>query len=99
MPRRPATFSALAALTSRCVRNKSEHDPFHDAGPKEAAFAPKLTGTRADKATLESTTYGAAGELRLSAGLLLGDTNGNGIADFEIKVTGIGAGANSDFVL
>ena len=42
---------------------------------------------------------GAAGELRLSAGLLLGDTNGNGIADFEIKVTGIGAGSNSDFVL
>jgi Ca2+-binding RTX toxin-like protein len=42
---------------------------------------------------------GTAGELRLSAGLLLGDTNGNGIADFEIKVTGIGAGANSDFVL
>ena len=42
---------------------------------------------------------GTAGELRLAAGLLLGDTNGNGIADFEIKVTGIGAGANSDFVL
>ena len=36
---------------------------------------------------------GTAGELRLSGGLLLGDTNGNGIADFEIKVTGIGAGA------
>ena len=42
---------------------------------------------------------GAAGELRLSGGLLLGDTNGNGVADFEIKVTGIGAGAASDFVL
>jgi hypothetical protein len=42
---------------------------------------------------------GTAGELRLSSGLLLGDTNGNGIADFEIKVTGIGAGAASDFVL
>ena len=38
---------------------------------------------------------GTAGELRLSGGLLLGDTNGNGIADFEVKVTGIGAGASS----
>ena len=28
-----------------------------------------------------------------------GDTNGNGIADFEIKVTGIGAGAAGDFGL
>ena len=28
-----------------------------------------------------------------------GDYNGNGIADFEIKVTGIGGGASSDFVL
>ena len=42
---------------------------------------------------------GTAGELRVAGGLVLGDTNGNGIADFEIRVTGIGAGANSDFVL
>ena len=34
---------------------------------------------------------GTAGELRLAGGFLTGDTNGDGIANFEIKVTGIGA--------
>ena len=28
------------------------------------------------------------GELRFAGGILAGDTNGNGIADFEVKVTG-----------
>ena len=42
---------------------------------------------------------GAAGELRFSAGLLLGDTNGDGLANFEIKVGGLGGAVNGDFVL
>ena len=42
---------------------------------------------------------GAAGELRFAGGLLQGDTNGNGIADFEVKIAGLGTAVNADFVL
>ena len=42
---------------------------------------------------------GTAGELRFAAGLLQGDTNGDGIANFEVKVGGLGAAVNGDFVL
>jgi serralysin len=42
---------------------------------------------------------GHAGQLRFSAGLLEGDTNGDGIADFQVKIAGLSALAKSDFLL
>ena len=42
---------------------------------------------------------GAAGELRFAGGLLQGDTNGDGVANFEVKVGGLGAAVNGDFFL
>ena len=44
--------------------------------------------------------HGVAGELRYAGGIVSGDVDGNGIADFEIKVVGIaGAAYAQDFVL
>ena len=44
--------------------------------------------------------HGVAGELRYAGGIVSGDVDGNGIADFEIKVVGIaGAAYAHDFVL
>ena len=42
---------------------------------------------------------GTAGELRFKNEILSGDTNGDGTADFEIKVADIGSLKNSDFIL
>lgn len=39
------------------------------------------------------------GELRFKGGLLSGDTNGDGHADLQVKVHGIGALHDSDFFL
>ena len=36
---------------------------------------------------------GDKGELRFAGGVVQGDTNGDGVANFEIKVTGLGGGA------
>ena len=43
--------------------------------------------------------HGIAGELRFAGGVVQGDINGNGVADFEIRVTGLAAAVNGDFVL
>jgi len=40
-----------------------------------------------------------AGQLRFANGVLSGDTNGNGTADFEIQITGLSSMQASDFVL
>jgi serralysin len=42
---------------------------------------------------------GEAGELRFSAGIVSGDVNGDGIADFQIKVAGLTKMYASDFFL
>ena len=42
---------------------------------------------------------GTAGELRFAGGLLQGDVNGNGVADLEVKVTGLGGAVDGDFIL
>lgn len=42
---------------------------------------------------------GHAGQLRFSSGLLEGDTNGDGIADFQVKVAGISTLSKGDFHL
>ena len=42
---------------------------------------------------------GIAGELRFAGGLVQGDTDGNGVANFEIRVTGLATAVNNDFLL
>jgi Ca2+-binding RTX toxin-like protein len=42
---------------------------------------------------------GVAGQLRFTGGILAGDVNGDGIADFEVKVTGAASLVAGDFVL
>jgi hypothetical protein len=42
---------------------------------------------------------GAAGQLRFAAGVVSGDVNGDGKADFQIAVTGITNMAEGDFIL
>ncbi len=43
--------------------------------------------------------HGAAGELRFAGGVLAGDLNGDGRADFEIAVSGVGQLFASDLIL
>ena len=40
-----------------------------------------------------------AGQLRFSAGILSGDTNGDSVSDFDIQLTGVSTLTNSDFIL
>ena len=48
----------------------------------------------------KDTFSGEKGELRFAGGVLQGDTDGNGTANFAIKITGLGASAESgDFFL
>jgi len=63
-------------------------------------------GDRIDLSGAGSFTYindqnfgNVAGELRFEDGLLQGDVDGDGNADFEIKVKGVNALQDSDFVL
>ncbi len=42
---------------------------------------------------------GVAGQLRFAGGILAGDVNGDGIADFEVKVNGAASLVAGDFVL
>ena len=42
---------------------------------------------------------GHAGELRFEGGFVYGDVNGDGVADFSIRVAGLSKMAASDFVL
>jgi len=46
-----------------------------------------------------ATFSSAAGELRFSAATLSGDVNGDGIADFEIQLTGVASMTVGDFIL
>ena len=41
----------------------------------------------------------AAGEIRFAGGVLAGDTDGNGVANFEIRVIGLAAPVAGDFFL
>jgi serralysin len=43
--------------------------------------------------------HGVKGELRFSAAIVQGDTNGDGVADFAIKVAGVSSLAAADFIL
>ena len=40
-----------------------------------------------------------AGELRFASGILSGDRNGDGIADFQVALTGVTSLKDGDFVL
>ncbi|UPY35439.1 Calx-beta domain-containing protein [Sediminicoccus sp. KRV36] len=42
---------------------------------------------------------GLAGELRFDAGILEGDVDGNGIADFQVQITGVASLASTNFWL
>lgn len=46
-----------------------------------------------------SAAFSAAGQLRFAAGVLAGDTNGDGMADFEIQLLGVFSMAKSGLVL
>jgi serralysin len=59
----------------------------------------RLSGDQAFTFVGGKAFSGHAGELKFSAGVLSGDINGDKIADFQIKVSGISALANSDFYL
>ncbi|RVP97586.1 M10 family metallopeptidase C-terminal domain-containing protein [Sinorhizobium meliloti] len=46
-----------------------------------------------------SAFHGKAGELNFRSGIVSGDVNGDGLADFRIKVTNLSALSGSDFLL
>jgi serralysin len=46
-----------------------------------------------------SAFHGKAGELNFRSGIVSGDVNGDGLADFQIKVTNLSALSGSDFLL
>lgn len=59
----------------------------------------KLTGNQAFTFIGKSAFHGKAGELRFADGMAAGDTNGDKIADFGIKVAGLSAMSKGDFYL
>ena len=58
-----------------------------------------MTGDQAFIFIGKSAFRGKAGELSFSNGVLSGDVNGDGVADFQIKVSGLSALAKGDFYL
>ncbi|MBO3759600.1 calcium-binding protein [Ciceribacter sp. L1K23] len=46
-----------------------------------------------------SSFSGDAGELRFSGGVLFADVNGDGVSDFQIKVSGLTSMSSGDFIL
>ncbi|WP_248446978.1 M10 family metallopeptidase C-terminal domain-containing protein [Sinorhizobium meliloti] len=46
-----------------------------------------------------SAFYGKAGELNFRSGIVSGDVNGDGLADFQVKVMNLSALSGSDFLL
>jgi serralysin len=58
-----------------------------------------LSGNQAFAFIGQAAFDGHAGQLRFAAGLLQGDTNGDRIADFQVKVAGLSVMAKSDFFL
>ena len=74
-----------------------------------------LQGDRIDLSTIDANTAiigddafsyidaaafsNAPGELRFSGGILAGDVDGNGVADFEIQLVGVASLAVTDLVL
>jgi serralysin len=46
-----------------------------------------------------SAFHGKAGELNFRSGIVSGDVNGDGLADFQIKVMNLSALSGSDFLL
>jgi serralysin len=59
----------------------------------------KLSGDQAFSFIGSKAFGGQAGQLKLSNGVLSGDINGDKVADFQIKVSGISTLASSDFYL
>lgn len=59
------------------------------------------TSTLGNKAFsyIGSAAFTAAGQLRFAGNVLAGDVDGNGVADFEIQLTGVTALTVSDLVL
>jgi serralysin len=58
-----------------------------------------LAGNQAFTFIGKAAFGGQAGQLRFAAGLLEGDTNGDRVADLQVKVAGLSALAKSDFFL
>lgn len=58
-----------------------------------------LGGNQAFTFIGKTAFVGKAGQLRFSSGLLEGDTNGDGVADFQVKVAGLSALSKGDFHL
>lgn len=57
------------------------------------------TGDQAFKLIGSTTAFSAAGQIKLSSGVLYGDVTGDGVADFQIALTGVTSVASTDFVL
>jgi len=57
------------------------------------------TGNQAFKFIGGQSFHGTAGELRFSSGVILGDTNGDGVSDFQIKMNGVTSMSSVDFIL
>lgn len=57
------------------------------------------TGDQAFKLISSTTAFSAAGQIKLSSGILYGEVTGDGVADFEIALTGVTAVTSTDFIL
>lgn len=58
-----------------------------------------LSGDQAFRFIGSQSFHRVAGELSFSGGIVRGDTNGDGVADFEIQVFGVSSLSTSDFLL
>jgi serralysin len=58
-----------------------------------------LSGDQAFRFIGSQSFHRIAGELSFSGGIVRGDTNGDGVADFEIQVIGVNSLSMSDFIL
>ena len=87
------------------VSNPDTIDDFHSAkGDKiDLAGIDAKASSSSDQAFTfigsNAFTVGVEGELRFDAGVLSGDTTGDGVADFSIKVNNVATLVDSDFIL
>jgi serralysin len=59
----------------------------------------KVSGNQAFSFIGKSDFSGKAGQLKFASGVVSGDVNGDGVADFQIKVAGLSALSKGDFYL
>jgi serralysin len=87
------------------VNNPDAIDDFHSAqGDKiDLSGIDAKSSSSTDQAFTfigsNAFTVGVEGELRFDAGVLSGDTTGDGVADFSIKVNNVASLVDGDFIL